>query len=150
MTGYQTGINSFSLDLYRFAKKAEVEMKAVVQKIAMESFKRIILRTPVDTGRARANWGCTIGQPRTPVQLDATDKTGGSTTAAMVANVQNFSGDGSVFMVNNLPYIHELEKGSSKQMPQGMVRVTMAEMSGFLGDKASLDQLKKQTAGGNP
>lgn len=147
MTGYQTGSNSFSLDLSRFAKKAGVEMKLVIQKISMEAFKRIIYRTPVDTGRARANWGCTIGKPRTGVQVESTDKSGSTTTAAMVATVQQFNGDGSTFLVNNLPYIHELENGSSTQSPQGMVSVTMAEMAGFLGSKATLDSLKKSTGG---
>lgn len=145
MTGYQTGNNTFSIDLARFAKRANVEMKLVVQKISMEAFKRIILRTPVDTGRARANWGCTIGSPRTPVQLDSTDKPGGPTTAAMMAEVQKFNGDGRLFMVNNLPYIHELENGSSKKSPQGMVRVSMEEVAGFMGSKASIDSLKKST-----
>lgn len=151
MTGYQTGANSFSLDLSRFAKKAGVEMKLVIQKISMEAFKRIIYRTPVDTGRARANWGCTIGKPRTPAEIESTDKSGSTTTAAMVATVQGFSGDGSVFLVNNLPYIGVLEYGradgspGSTQSPQGMVRVTAAEMAGFLGSKATLDSLKKST-----
>lgn len=145
MTGYQTGNNTFSIDLARFAKRANVEMKLVVQKISMEAFKRIILRTPVDTGRARANWGCTIGSPRLPVQLDTTDKSGNPTTAAMVAEVQKFPGDGRLFMVNNLPYIGELENGSSQQMPSGMVRATMAEMAGFMGSKATIESLKKAT-----
>lgn len=136
---------SFTLDLTKFAAKANADMKLVIQKISMEAFKRIIYRTPVDTGRARANWGCTIGKPRTGVQVESTDKSGGTTTAAMVATVQGFSGDGSTFMVNNLPYIHELEKGSSTQSPQGMVGVTAAEMAGFLGSKASIDSLKKST-----
>lgn len=136
---------SFSLDLTRFAAKANADMRLVVQKISMEAFKRVILRTPVDTGRARANWGCTIGKPRTPIQIDSTDKSGSATTAAMVGTVQGFSGDGSAFLVNNLPYINELEKGSSQKSPQGMVRVTAAEMAGFLGSKAKIDSLKKST-----
>lgn len=136
---------SFTLDLTRFAKKADADMVAVVHKISMEAFKRIILRTPVDTGRARANWGCTIGKPRTAMQIESTDKSGGTTTAAMVATVQQFNADGSVFMVNNLPYVHELEKGSSRQSPQGMVTVTKLEMAGFLGSKAALANLKRAT-----
>ena len=127
MAGYQTGVNSFSLDLSRFAQKAEVEIKTVVQKISMEAFKRIILKSPVDTGRFRANWGVTIGQPRTGV-TNATDKSGSSTQAAMVAGVTGWNGDKSIFMVNNLPYSIALEYGHSKQAPGGMVRTTMAEM----------------------
>ena len=145
MTGYQTGNNTFSIDLARFAKRANVEMKLVVQKISMEAFKRIILRTPVDTGRARANWGCTIGTPRIAIQVESEDKSGSGAIAAMTGTVQQFPGDGSVFLTNNVPYIFELENGSSKQMPSGMVKATMAEMAGFLGSKATLQSLKDST-----
>lgn len=138
---------SFTLDLTRFAQKADADMTAVVQKVAMEAFKRVIFRTPVDTGRARANWGCTIGKPRAAMQIESTDKSGGATTAAMVATVQGMKGDGSVFLVNNLPYIQELEKGSSTQSPAGMVKVTASEMAGFLGSKATLTSLKAATRG---
>ena len=106
---------SFTLDLTKFATKANADIKLVIQKISMEAFKRIIYRTPVDTGRARANWGCTIGKPRTGMQVESTDKSGAATTAAMVATVQGIKGDGSVFLVNNVPYINELEKGSSQK-----------------------------------
>ena len=109
---------SFTLDLTRFAQKADADMTAVVQKVAMEAFKRVIFRTPVDTGRARANWGCTIGKPRTGMQVESTDKSGAATTAAMVATVQGIKGDGSVFLVNYVPYINELEKGSSQKSSQ--------------------------------
>lgn len=136
---------SFTLDLTRFAQKADADMTAVVQKVAMEAFKRVIFRTPVDTGRARANWGCTIGKPRTVMQVESTDKSGAATTAAMVATVQGIKGDGSVFLVNYVPYINELEKGSSQKSPQGMVGVTLIEMIGITGNKASLMSLKAAT-----
>ena len=136
---------SFTLDLTRFAQKADADMTAVVQKVAMEAFKRVIFRTPVDTGRARANWGCTIGKPRTGMQVESTDKSGAATTAAMVATVQGIKGDGSVFLVNNVPYINELETRCRQKSPQGMVGVTLIEMIGITGNKASLMSLKAAT-----
>ena len=136
---------SFTLDLTKFATKANADIKLVIQKISMEAFKRIIYRTPVDTGRARANWGCTIGKPRTGMQVESTDKSGAATTAAMVATVQGIKGDGSVFLVNNVPYIHELEKGSSQKSPQGMVGVTLIEMIGITGRRETLMSLKAAT-----
>lgn len=136
---------SFTLDLTKFATKSSFDIKLVIQKISMEAFKRVILRTPVDTGRARANWGCTIGKVSASSISESYDKSGGTTTSAMIATIKGFSGDGSVLLINNLPYINELENGSSTQSPQGMVRITAAEMSGFLGSKASIDSLKKST-----
>lgn len=146
MAGFQTGSSSFALDLSRFAKKANVDMRLVVRKLAFESFKRIILRTPVDTGRARANWGVTIGQPRTGFTVEGFDKGGGATMAAAQAAVQQFDCNGSIFITNNVPYIGPLEYGSSTQAPAGMVRVTVEEMTGFL-NKANIGSLKQQTGG---
>ena len=148
MAGFRTGTNSFALDLSRFAKKADVEMTTVVKKITFEAFKRIILRTPVDTGRARANWGVTIGRPRTPMMIESTDKSGGSTLNAAMDQVQQFSCEGSIFLTNNVPYIGALEYGSSTQSPQGMVRVTVEEMTQFL-KKESISAIKTRTSGGS-
>lgn len=141
MAGFQTGTSSFALDLSKFAKKANVDMRLVVRKLAFESFKRIILRTPVDTGRARANWGVTIGSPRVGFFIEGSDKSGGATMSAAQAAVQQFDCEGSIFITNNVPYIGPLEYGSSKQAPAGMVRVTVEEMTGFL-NKASIQSLK--------
>lgn len=149
MSGYQTGSNSFALDLSKFAKNANADMKLVVKKIAFESFKRIILRTPVDTGRARANWGVAIGKPRTGMFVESSDKSGGGTINAAMSGVEQFvaaGADGSIFLTNNVPYIGPLEYGSSKQAPQGMVRVTVEEMTGFLS-KSGIGALKDQTGG---
>ena len=133
---------SFTLDLTKFAKKTNVEMRTIIQKISMEAFKRIIYRTPVLTGRARANWGCQIAGLHTGV-TDSADKTGSATVAEMVATANQFSGDGSIFLCNNVNYISDLENGTSTKSPQGMVGVTLQEMTGMLGNKATLDSLKK-------
>lgn len=146
MTGYQTGANSFALDLAKFRNKTDEEMVNIVRKIALEAFKRIILRTPVDTGRARANWGVKIGSPRAAFEIEATDKSGGRTIAAATETTLGFDADGSIFMTNNLPYIEALENGRSQQMPTGMVKVTMEEMTGFI-NKTNIDKIKKDTSG---
>lgn len=138
MSGYQTGANSFALDLSRFAAKAAANMQNVIRKIAFEGFKRIILRTPVDTGRARANWGVTIGKPGTS-HVEGEDKSGGATVNAALASVNSFDCNGSIFCTNNLAYIIPLEYGSSKQAPQGMVRITVEELTGFVAKAAASD-----------
>ena len=40
----------FTIDLQRFAKRANADVKQAIRKITLEAFKRVILRTPVDTG----------------------------------------------------------------------------------------------------
>lgn len=141
---------SFTLDISRFVAKANMRSDAVVRRIAYDVFSRVIMRTPVDTGRARANWLTGVGAM--PVSTtDATDKGSvrsdgnGSSTAkeAMAATLKGFVPGTSVFLANNLPYIGVLEYGGypnpavsgtktsggfSIQAPAGMVGVTMAEV----------------------
>jgi len=42
--------------------------------------------------------------------------------------VKRGDGDRAIYITNNLDYISELEDGSSRQSPSGMVAVTMLEL----------------------
>lgn len=104
-------------------------------------FSSVIKMTPVDTGRARGNWQCTIGQPATTKnwQSDA--------EMAMIATVPNHAGM-KVYLTNNLPYIQKLEYGGygtgegatikttrdgfSVQAPYGMVRISIDRFEGLM------------------
>lgn len=121
---------TFQLDIAAFSRKAEAQMDRKVREVCFEMSARIIQKTPVDTGRARANWIASIGSPSTAV-TDSMDKIGSATLANAMSVAKGAVG--KVFWLsNNLPYIEKLEYGSSKQAPQGMVRVTMIEMRGII------------------
>ena len=136
---------TFSADLSRFCKKYQVDMRTVVRKITLEAFKRVILRTPVDTGRARANWGVSQGRPIT-FQIEGADKSGSATISTAADGVQSWECQGSLFLTNNLAYIGVLEYGKddgspgSSQAPNGMVRVTLEEMQAWIQNS-----VKKET-----
>lgn len=105
------------------------------QKIAGEVFRRVILRTPVDTGRARGNWQVTIGAP-SDLTLDGTDG-GRSAVLRAIETVRGWRlGSAAIYLTNNLPYIERLENGWSKQAPTGMVALTVAEFGGIAADAA--------------
>lgn len=149
---------SFTADLTRFCKAYDTDMKLVVQKITFEAFKRIILRTPVDTGRARANWGVTVGAANTVFAIEAEDKSGSATLTQAANGVQQWVCEGSIFITNNLPYIGVLEYGrddgkpGSSQAPNGMVRLTLEEMVAFVSSavnkKQSMASIKEQQSNG--
>jgi hypothetical protein len=124
---------SFSVDLSRFAVKSVDEAKTVIRKITLEAFTGVVLRTPVDTGRARSNWSCTVGEASSDVYPDKYDKSGAYAIGASQRRVFDWNCVGSIFLCNNLPYIGALEYGHSKQAPTGMVRVTLAEISSHYG-----------------
>lgn len=124
-------MTSFALDLAAFAAKAEGNAQTVVRKISIDLFSKTVLRTPVDTGRARANWNCSIGAPSFTVS-QKTDKSGTTTQAGIRRTLGNWK-DGDIYLMNSLPYIRRLEyDGWSGQAPQGMVRITVTEFQTFV------------------
>lgn len=121
---------SFSLDIEKFAKKAGNNAATVVKKVSIDMSSRIVLRTPVDTGRARANWSLTFDRPMDGTTT-STDKTGQSTGSANTAKAMTWK-SGDVWIANNLPYIQRLEYGWSDQAPGGFVRVTVREFEQYV------------------
>ena len=90
--------------------------------ITLGLYRDVIIGTPVDTGRARANWQLAIGSAPQSV-LSKTDKgrskspSGGSASEVRKADQKMGvrKAGRSVFIANNLGYIGVLEEGHSKQ-----------------------------------
>lgn len=117
---------TFTAQLKRFATKAKKKPVEAQRKIFIELSSRIIQRTPVDTGRARANWNAAIGGADTSI-TDATDQSGSKAISdATVTAVSNGKGQ-TLYLTNSLPYIQRLEDGWSQQAAQGMVKLSALE-----------------------
>lgn len=114
-------------DIERLKLKLIERRRQLLRGLVLEAHKRIVLRTPVDTGRARGNWMLTEGEASEVVR-DFLDASGQAALAEAVQFVGQMTGDDVVFIVNNLPYIGPLERGHSQQAPAGMVGVTLAEV----------------------
>lgn len=125
----------FALDLSRMLDKAKDRTDLAVRKVMLETFQKVVMKSPVDTGRFRANWVIGIGALNTAT-TEATDKSGSATLSAITSSVQSAKIlDGvSTFCTNSLPYAHVLEYGrangapGSLQAPSGMVRITLTEI----------------------
>ena len=119
-------MGSFADQVKAWERKTAAKMDLAVRKIAIEMFKRIILKSPVDTGRFRGNWQLAIGSvPNGTLELD--DKTGTATIAKGAATALGFNAGETIFFANNLPYARRLEEGYSQQAPSGMVALTVQE-----------------------
>ena len=98
--------------------------------IAIKALRGIVLKTPVDTGRARGNWIVTINVPAEDV-IEDRDKRGGTTLRKGVAEIGGLDLPFQIiFITNNLEYISFLEEGSSDKAPEGMVAVTITALEG--------------------
>lgn len=136
-SGFTNG-HEFNAQLTKFARKIQVAPQKVVKKVAFQLFRRIIEKTPVDTGRARASWNIAIGRVNAAVAPEGQHPKSVSALASKAnAVLAGYGEDGRlpvVWISNNLPYIGELENGHSGQAPAGMVALSIME------EKAAFDQ----------
>jgi hypothetical protein len=118
------------------AKSPSFRDKAL-RKTAFDLLNKIILRTPVDLGRARGGWFVgmknlmTKGGGKGGIEIY---KQGGSSEGyAQGEKEGKYSETGTggkkvIEITNAVPYILFLEYGHSKQAPRGMVRISISEM----------------------
>jgi hypothetical protein len=121
-------MGAWSVPISEVANRAGAQADAVVRKLTFEIFKAVVLKSPVDTGRFRANWNISADVP----DYSTTPSTIKARGGAEAARALSFPSGGVVYLSNGLPYARVLEDGSSKQAPQGMVKVTVAEFDTFL------------------
>lgn len=152
-------MGAFSKGIENWGKKKMKKVKNLKKTYAFFLYSEVVKRTPVDTGRARANWNVSLGKMDTST-TESTDK------RVNLSDIKESSGDESYYISNNLPYIKTLEyggypkdsKGSwdkktkrrvkksqngySKQAPKGMVGITVADADRIfnLAVRASRDE----------
>lgn len=124
-------MSTFTLQIGEFAAQAKENAQQVVRKVAGDVLAKVVLRTPVDTGRARANWVTTYGNPSTVTRND-TDRTGQAAILKGQATIRRATEGETIYILNSLPYAIPLEYGHSKQAPFGMVRLTVTEFQTFV------------------
>lgn len=128
--------STFELDIQRFVDKAKGNVDLVVRKVALDLFRRVIMKSPVDTGRFKGNWQVAIGSVPAGT-LEINDKAGTATIAKVTAATMQLEAGQIITLVNNLAYASALEYGHSKQAPNGMVRLTVAEYGAVVNRAAA-------------
>lgn len=130
--------NSDNFDRFRFELKREfeqlndVQFSQFVRKVGLETLERVVMRTPVRTGRARGNWQVAITAPSRRV-LDMSDPSGRETIERGRRELASVKIPPRIYITNNVPYIERLENGYSRRAPRGMVGITLEEIKARFG-----------------
>ena len=103
-------------------KRAEKMVRGTIIGCA----SRIIKRTPVKDGTLRGNWQASIDQP-VITTIDRIDPNGAAAATDTAREGQRVKIGAVFYMTNNLPYAAAIEFGSSKQAPEGMMRIEVLE-----------------------
>jgi hypothetical protein len=121
-------VGTFSLQLRQFAEKAAENADEAIKNVALDVFQRVVVRSPVDTGRFRANWRLSVG---------AQDLTTSESVVGQAPTLPDKVAGSVLWISNNLPYARPLEYGHSNQAPNGMVRLTVAEFGSIVDQAAA-------------
>jgi len=129
-------VRAFDFDLQRFSDVIGVDLGTVVKRVSLSLFRKIVERTPVDTGYARGSWVIGVNVlAASPGDRSAYPP--GSLANLEETKLSTLDDDpfSVVFITSSAPYIGRLEAGWSPQArnPNGMVAVSVQ------AEKAELD-----------
>ena len=130
--------DQFSVELDRVLEQLKTDTQTFKRVFALNLLSRLVYRTPVDTGRARANWQVSNVSPNTNerkrFKKNQPNAVATDTVARGQKNIDKNKEGQSIWLANNLPYIQRLESGTwSKQAPQGMVAISIEEEETAIG-----------------
>lgn len=132
----------------RLSVRAEAGINRKVRRTALAILTELAVSTPVDTGRARANWTVGLGGPPDDGDFPAFAPGKGGNTAAANATASIETGKAAmsdrepgqdIYISNNLPYIEVLNAGSSAQAPAGFIEKAVQYGSAVSRNEKVLD-----------
>lgn len=103
-----------------YRKEVELRLEEAVRFLSLSFYRDVKLMTPVDTGRARANWHLDLNV--VDVRIIEPGEGDGNIEA-----IASYKLGQTVFISNNLPYIRALNNGHSIQAPAGFVEDALAK-----------------------
>lgn len=123
--------DQFAKAIQLYADGLRTTVPQIVRKTALAIDQAVVLATPVDTGRARANWLVSVDAPKLdeipPYAEGKEGSTAGPNAQGAIdqgqAAIAEFGPDNkSIHITNNVPYIGALNEGSSAQAPANFIQ----------------------------
>lgn len=122
--------SQFARHIRGVGKTVEKNGGLLVRRAALAIDRKLVRKTPVDTGLARSNWLVGINRERTEIG-PILGVVGAIATGKMALTAVK-TGD-TVTISNNVPYIGMLNAGWSKQAPAEFVELIVIEAAAKLG-----------------
>lgn len=125
---------SFESDMKKIQERFDKRLHNATVATLLNVTTQVIKGTPVDTGRAKANWQATINRSANgTVESIDTSASGGKTLQTAVPVIQQSIGQ-VYHLTNNVPYIGKLEfiPGYTKKTETGWVRKAVKQFNKIL------------------
>lgn len=141
-------LDQFSRNIKILGVRVTENVDKAMRTIALAIDQAVVTATPVDTGRARSNWLVSLEEPSEneiePYVEGEKGSTGNENISAALAQgrdvVDKYGPGDTIFITNNLPYIQQLNAGSSSQAPAGFVEQAVDAAAAAVGNVTILDQ----------
>lgn len=128
---------SLTTDLQKIAARNKQKLLKIAQNSIMRVGGAIVMKSPVDTGRFRANWLSAYGAADTDTS-ESIDKSGGQAIGRLDAKLNGLAVGQVFYFTNSLPYAQRLEYDAwSQQSPAGMVRLSVANWQTIVAEEVS-------------
>lgn len=95
-------------------------------------YQKIIISTPVDTGRARWGWNITVNAPSNTVPPPG-NYPKPTFDSHMEDPIYSITVTDAIYITNNVPYIKRLNAGYSKNHPARFVELAAARVQAAVG-----------------
>lgn len=135
-------MSDFGAALRAECNKAKDDLNRKVVFTALKIFRRLIYRTPADSGRMAANWQIGLGA----LNPSTSDAPGSDAFARGQARLSSWKPGQTIWMTNSMAYARTIEyglygkppgsangpktrSGYSTQAPAGIVRLTVQEFA---------------------
>lgn len=127
-------LDRFSNRFRSLTNRVEKNIPIIQRRLASAVVRNVAQATPADTGRAISNWQVGIGStPTGVIPAHSPGEKGSSaaqniqqTISAAEATLAAFREGRDIIIANNLPYIQQLNQGSSVQAPANFVSTAVA------------------------
>lgn len=115
---------SFAAKVGRFGVASVEHADAVRRAVTLKLLSAVVMDTPVDTGRLRANWTFSRVEPVFQERPNDADPSGAETVKTIELGVADSRLGEPLYLTNSLPYAARIEFDgwSHTKAPQGMVR----------------------------
>lgn len=131
-------LKSLARSMRRRARSVETNADKLVKECALTILQEVAVDTPVDVGTAKSNWQLNVESPATdtiPAYSPGRKGSTGTQNAREAydvgkAKLNSYRHSNAVHITNNVPYISELNSGSSRQAPPGYVQDAVLESIG--------------------
>lgn len=128
---------SLATDLAKIAARNKAKLLKVAQNSLMRVGGSIVLKSPVDTGRFRANWMSAYGGIDSST-TDTVSTSGAESIGRLDAKLNGLAVGQVFYFTNSLPYAQRLEYDAwSQQAPAGMVRLSVANWQSIVAEEVA-------------